>query len=395
MRGKGEGSIFKDSRGLWTAVVELPPMDGKRRRKVIRSKDKRTVIEGLRTLQRELQARGDLPTADQTVEQWFTYWLDNIAAREVRPKTLAGYRSAVNKHVIPEIGGARLERLTAAHIRRVTDRVVNLGLTSTYALNLHRIMSSSLEKAYREGRIGRNPATMTSAPRKSHSPIEAFTLDEALALFEHVSRDAEFGARWATSLLTGARRGEVIGIERDRVSDVIDISWQLQRLPVANGRPVGPADFEYRRLEGGLYLTRPKSNAGWREIPLVDPLRSMIERHAAATDPGPHGLLFHRDGGRPLDPDQDSAAWRRLLAASGIERDVNQHGLRHTAVDLLYLAGVPEDVIQQIVGQSVLAVTRGYRTRGAVQRERLVAAMAMFSAPFRPIDPDMPRAVAS
>jgi hypothetical protein len=25
MRGKGEGSIFKDNRGLWTGIIELPP----------------------------------------------------------------------------------------------------------------------------------------------------------------------------------------------------------------------------------------------------------------------------------------------------------------------------------------------------------------------------------
>jgi integrase len=176
---------------------------------------------------------------------------------------------------------------------------------------------------------------------------------------------------------------------------VLDISWQLQRLPVANGRPLGPADFEYRPLEGGLYLTRPKSSAGWREIPLVDPLRSMIERHLAHVPAGPHGLLFDRGDGRPIDPDQDSAAWRRLLVETEIARDVNQHGLRHTAVDLLYLAGVPEDIIQQIVGQSVLAITRGYRTRGEVQRQRLFSAMDAFSAQFMQIDPGTPQAIAS
>jgi integrase len=421
MRGKGEGSIFKDARGLWTAIVELPPKDGKRRRKVIRSKDKRTVIAKLGDLQRDLKKRGDLPTADQTVAEWFYYWLDRIAAAEVRPKTLAGYRSAVLHHVIPEIGSVRLERLTAAHLRRVTDAAVEKGAATSYALGIHRIMSSALEKARREGRIGENPATMTSAPRKSRPDIEAFTLDESLELLAQVVGRPD-GIRWATSLLTAARRGEVLGLERDRVTSTLDISWQLQRIPWRHGcnpdpgrrayevAPCGakrgvdcdrrtlsaPHDWEHRRLEGGLYLSRPKSSAGWRIIPLVDPLRSMLERHMAVTDPGPHGLLFPRADGRPIDPDQDSRAWRNLLAETGIERDVNQHGLRHTAIDLLYLAGVPEDVIQAIVGQSVLSVTRGYRTRGEVQMERLRVGMSALSAPFlTPSDPGTPRAIAS
>ena len=40
-RRSGDLSIFRDAREPWTAVVELPSHDGKRRRKVIRSKDQR------------------------------------------------------------------------------------------------------------------------------------------------------------------------------------------------------------------------------------------------------------------------------------------------------------------------------------------------------------------
>ena len=35
------------------------------------------------------------PGRAMTVEAWLTHWLDNIAAPSVRPKTLAGYRTAV------------------------------------------------------------------------------------------------------------------------------------------------------------------------------------------------------------------------------------------------------------------------------------------------------------
>lgn len=395
MRGKGEGSIFKDDRGLWNAIIELPSQDGKRRRKVIRNKDKKVVREQLADMQDELRKRGDLPTASTTVEQWFTYWLDVVAVEVVRPKTFNGYRSVVTNHIVPGLGPkTKLDKVTPAKIRGVHDRITKeKNLSPTYALNAHRVMSRSFEIAMREGRIGRNPAKMMDAPRKGTKALEAFTVEEALRVLAHVSSDEQMGARWALALLTGARRGEAIGLEVDRVTDELDLSWQLQRLIYQHGcdgtcgrkyaaycpdrKLKVPADFEYRHLTGGLYLTRPKSKAGWRVIPLVDPLKTIIEGHIEASPPNKYGLVFARPDGEPIDPDADGRAWSATLDEIGIDRDVVLHGLRHTAADLLYLAGVPEDLIQEILGHSSRTVTRGYKSLR--NRDRLEGAMGLLS----------------
>jgi len=381
MRGKGEGSIYRQKDGLYAASIELPSHDGTRRRIVRRRKLKKDAIAELARMTKELQDRGDLPTAGQTVEQWFTYWLAEIAAKKNRPNTVSGYRATVNKHIIPAIGKVKLERVTAAHVRRVHDSIIDKGLSSTTALHAHRTMAVAFKIAHREGRIGRNPATLTDAPRKAVPKLEALDLTDALALLEHVAQDQQMGARWATALLTGGRRGEVIGLEWDRVTDVLDLSWQLLRLPITetDGKPDVPADYEYRHLVGGLYLTRPKSNKGWRIIPLVDPLKSILERHRELSPPNPYGLVFMQ-GERPIDPDQDSKNWRVLLAESGITKNVRLHDVRHTTVDLLDLAGVPDDIIMEIVGHSTRQMTQQYKSRG--NRERLTKAMQQLSALF-------------
>jgi len=414
VRGKGEGSIYRVPKDrtqplkYWVAVVELPAgPDGKRRRKPIRSKSKTIVIEELRKLQQDkATAGGDLPTSSQTVEQWFRNWL-TLTGREVAPNTLAGYRSTTLNHILPAIGGVNLSKLTPAHVRRVHDHVTDgLGLSSTTALLAHRVLSLGLKAAEREGRILRNPATLVDPPRKAVAELEALTLGEALDVLEHL-KDEPLGARWATSLLTGARRGEVIGLERDRVAEDLDFSWQLQRVIWEHGcggrcgksrgadcpsrRHSFPADFEHRQIDGGLFWTRPKSKAGWRIIPLVDPLRGMLEQHLSFTEPNLWGLMFDLNG-RPLDPDDDSARWRDVLKATGIEKDVHLHGLRHTAVDLLYLAGVDEDLITQILGHSTRAMSRSYRSKA--DRARMLTAMESMSSLFsRPVE-GTPQAVA-
>jgi integrase len=399
-RGKGENSVyFDDKRKLWTAIIELPTHDGTRRRKWVRRKIKSELMAELKRLVIDLETRGDLPTTDMTVERWMTYWVEEIAAKAVRPKTAANYRNFTYRHIIPTIGTTRLSQVNATHVRRVTDRITGeLGLTGETALTAHRIMSVSFETAVRENRIGRNPAKLLDAPRRDVPKLEVLTRDESLTVLAHVAHDQQYGARWATALLTGARRGEVLGLTRDRVTDVLDLSWQLQRLTWSHGCDPGckftraascpwrrldvPRDYEYRHIEGGLYFTRPKSRAGWRIIPLVDPLKSILEKHMAENEPGPQDLLFTTKAGAAVDPDRDSQEWRSVLAASGIDKNVRLHDLRHTAVDMLYLAGVPEDLIVQIVGHSSRTMTRAYASRGNIGR--LTEAMNLMSALYSP-----------
>jgi integrase len=380
-RGKSEGSLFKDARGYWTAVVELPPSsDGKRRRKTIRSKDKKTVLVKFQALQAELKARGDLPSADITVEGWFTYWLDNVVAETVRPTTAMNYKNIFKNHVAPAIGKVKLSAVKPEHIRRVTDRMADeLGLKPSSVLKTHRVMGAAFKSAVRENRVGRSPMEHMLAPRKPLPKLDVLTLDETIQVLEHVSHLPN-GARWAVSLLTGARRGEVLGLTADRVTDVLDFSWQLVRIVGAkNGEPVAPKDFEFQHVKGGLYLTRPKSKAGQRVMPLVDPLRSILARHMEANPTGPHGLIFTRDG-NPISPEEDSREWRRVFARTGIDKQIRGHDLRHGYVMASYAAGVPEDVIMEMVGHSTVSMTRAYKTR--TDPLRALAAMQQVSATF-------------
>lgn len=395
MRGKGESSVYKDARGYWTAAIELPPRDGQRRRKVVRKKDKRALLSELDRLRSELRETGDLNTVDMTVAQWFTYWHRNIAAKEVRPKTAERYEQAMRVWVISTIGTVRMSQLKPAHIRRVTDAMVDAGQSPTTALTVHRIMSASLEWAVREQRIGRNPAKLMAAPRKAVSKLEVLDLQETIDLYQHVRdlRDPERPdqhtrefALWATTLLTGARRGEVLGLQADRVTDALEISWQLQRLKWEHGcdgeclRKRGadcperhlnlPNDYEYQQVSGGLFLTRPKSKSGWRLIPLVEPLAGVIREHLETYPPEENGFLFTNNG-KPIDPSEHSRNWRALLKTTGIQKNVRLHDLRHGAIDLLTLAGVPDDLIVQIAGHASRLQTNEYRRKNDVARMAL------------------------
>jgi len=382
-RPKGEGGIYQRADGLWCAAVQLPESaDGKRRRKVVARKDRAEVIKEMRRLQKELAQHGNLATNSYTVAAWITHWMDEIAPVKIRPKTLAGYRTVVQGYIIPVLGRKRLEKLTAQDVRALHQVMQSTPkdpalrglkdvpdgtemLSSTYTLLGHNVLSTALKAAVREGHIAANVCEMVDRPRKRVTEQKALSVEQAIKLLQHLApfldgddKQAKMDATmWACYLLTGARRGEILGLEAQRVGEVLDLSWQLQRITDISK---APADWEKRHLRSTIYLTRPKSSAGWRVIPLVEPLRTIITDQLGNQT---EGLVFTRDG-QPWDPDRASKEWNALLVAAGLPTDIVLHGARHGTVDLLFEAGVPEILISEIVGHSSRATTRGYKSKG-------------------------------
>jgi integrase len=136
-------------------------------------------------------------------------------------------------------------------------------------------------------------------------------------------------------------------------------------------------------------LARPKSRAGWRTIPLVDPLRGILARQLELTpttpETNPHNLVWCMPDGSPIDPRVENEAWHALLKRADVP-DARLHDARHTTVDLLLQARVPIEVVQDIVGHSTRAMTMEYRSRG-VKPEQVEAlrAFAQLVAPTRPL----------
>lgn len=401
-RDKGSGGIYQRPNGTWAATIELPPgPGGKRRRKSVYGKTRRDVLGELRKYQAELTKTGDLPTANMTTETWLRYWLENILAPEVAPNTLKGHRSVCTNHLIPNIGSIRLDKLTADKVRdmfetmRATPRyqrhrkpgfVPAPGeevptISDAYCGTAFDSLSLALTSAVANHKMVRNPMEAVARPRAVVAEQLAMTADQAIQFLKWCAQDMS-RAVWAVFLLTGARRGEILGLEVERVTDVLDLSWQLQRISSIDG---ARRDYEYRHIGATLYLTRPKSKSGWRIVPLVEPLESLMRMVIGDRT---SGLVFERPEGGPWYPDDATAAFKAALKSAGIPGNIVLHGTRHTTIDLLYLSGVPEALIMEIVGHSTRATTRGYRSKGNLAALR--AAMEDFGRTLGASVPESP-----
>jgi len=377
-RDAGSGGLYQRADGLWVAALTLPDRDGRRRRKTVSHRTKEGAAKKLKALRSELDRAGDLPTSSPTLATWMETWLQRIAAPRLKPNTLTTYRGQVDRYIVPAIGKVRLDKLTPAHVRRLHDYIIDGGRSSTTALQAHRILSKALTDAMREGKVTRNVATLIDAPRKAVVNRGALTADQARTLLLSVAKDPHAAASWSVALLAGLRQGERLGLTREAVdldAGIITVSWQLQRLRWQHGcspkcgRKRGadcpqrhitiPHGQEARQVHGALWLTRPKSRAGWRQVPIASQLHGILTIYLDAFPPGDEGLIFTRPDRHPIDPSDDAEAWDRALKAAGLP-DVPLHSARHTTATLLHELQVPDQTRIRILGHSSATVTAGY-----------------------------------
>lgn len=402
-RPKKSGSLYqRASDGMWVAVVELPS-DGSagRRRKVIARARKDDALAALRKLRGDLERAGDLPTASPTLETWLNLW---FARKKIKVSTRPAYRSKIDNYIVPAIGRVRLDKLTPAHVYRLHDYIEKeKGLSATTALQAHRILAKALTDAEREGRVSRNVARLVDAPAKAVVKIPHLDNAQHKAMIRGAEGDPMEATRWLVAFQAGLRPGERLGMTRDGLDfdrRIITVAWQLQRLSYVHGcggtcgRKRGgncprrrldiPSDQEVRHLEGGLYLTRPKTKAGWREVPMTPLVYETLRWLVDNTPAGGQGLVFTRDGDRPIDPSDDAKQWKTALERAGLP-PVRRHSARHTCSTVLDELGVPENVRILILGHSSEEMAKVYTH---VADSRVMDAMRQLGAAmdYRAVD---------
>lgn len=378
-RGKGEGALFQRKDGTWVGRLELPPTPiNPRPRKEVSSKDKQKVITKMREWKAELAEHGEISDGKIKLSVWMKTYLEDIAPNRSRPSTMKDKVSINKVWITPLLGRKRLDKLTAADVRRLHHTILNTPrdpelrktdpddlppgtqmLSTSYASNAHNVLSAALRAAKREGNVRVNVCDLVDKPSVITRKDNSLTVEQLRGVLKRVDAD-KYRALWYTYLFTASRRGEVGGLEIERYDGrVLDLSWQLQG--IHKGVKFSP-DLEYRHIVGQRYLVRPKTAGSIRVTPVIEPLRVELDRHIGDRKTG---FVFLNDDGEPFHPTTITKLWKSMMRELDLPH-VTLHGTRHALIDLLTDMEVPERVIQDITGQSSRAVMQGYRTRANV-----------------------------
>ncbi len=397
-RAKGEGSIFRRKDGMWVGSIETTPGEaGQRRQRRVYAKDYRRLVAKLEELKTEA-AEGYTISRTTTVAQWLEYWLENVHRARIRPTSHRDYTHTV-ANIVGSIGDVKVADLAPADIRRMHTI---LGRENRKAAKAHTVLHRAMRDAVAEGIVKRNVVSVVDAPTTVTRDRAALPIGQVQSVLAYAAENCNLmeATRWLFAFLTGTRQGETLGLTWDRVDlehGAVDITWQLQQLKREHGcdpacgkgnvaycpAPVWnvPAKFEYVPLHAGLALTRPKSEAGKRWVPIIEPLRqALITLRDADSGPNPHGLVFHRTDGRPVIPSRDNAAWQALLRGAGIigpGETMPLHTTRHTAATVLRAAGADEQTRMEILGHASAEVTRVYAHADQAKNSAMMDALGV------------------
>lgn len=383
-RGNNEGSIYEDADGRWRASVHIGWANRKRVRKLLSGKTRAEVAKKLTEALSNRQ-NGIAPVAErQTIEQYLNHWLEHVAGKQVRPKTLRTYKDIVEQHLIPALGNVPLQKLSVQKVREFMTAKLSQQMDSEAAAtfsprtvkHMRDTLRAALNVAVRDGVLLRNPAALASPPRETakHEPM-ILDPDQARAFVKAIE-GTRFEALFAVTLALGLREGEILGLRWQ------DVDLERGTLTVR---------YQLQRIEKKLTLTEPKTARSCRMLALpaiavkalrAHQMRQERDRQFAGKRWQETGMVFTTSIGTMLD------ARNMLRDFYGITRKPDSglqklrfHDLRHSAATLLLMQGAHPRVVMDLLGHSSIALTMNTYSHviPAMQREAANQMDAIFN----------------
>jgi integrase len=369
------GTVVKRSDGRYQVAVYVLTPTGHRVRKYVYGKTwDEANDERLKLLDNNRRGVPSI-SSGMTLDSYLDYWLREVAAHELRRSTFERYRALVEDYIRPHIGTKKLNRLTPGDVRRlmaILDRRPGKGgrpLSGRTRQFIHAVLRSALQHAVREDLVGRNVAKLVSPPKADTAEITPLDRQQARKFLD-AAQQHWLCALWLLLLMTGLRRGEVLGLAWSDV-DLDSGTMQVRRT--------------LQKINGEFFFGEPKSRRSRRAVTLpmvcIHALRRHREVAAARADvvqwhPLPHqlpNLIFTTRTGRPIDPRSINKAFERLLKRAAINPS-RVHDLRHTCASLLLLDGASDREVMELLGHSSTNITMNIYAHVLDESKRRLAA---------------------
>lgn len=382
-RANNEGSIFPYKNG-YAGYVWVTTPEGKKTRKWCYGQTREETYEKWIKLH-ELSRKGPVVTKSPKLSDYLTYWLENVVAPNLAPKTTANYEMFSRLYIAPALGTKRLDKLTVRDVQTWVNKVrascqcCNQGKDAARpethsnpkkrrrccALgkcckskpsdwtvhDAYMTLRAALSNAVREEALTRNVAANVkmSVPRKRK--VKPWSVEEARAFLEYTrTHEDPMYPAYVLVLVLGLRLGEALGLrweDVDLTQAEMTIGWQLQR------------------VAGKLLHRQTKTDASDAVLPFPGIVTTALRARQRARDESREaageawqetGLVFSTASGRPVEPSNFRRSFANACAKAGV-RKVHVHATRKTCASLLVALDVHPRVAMQILRHSQISVT--------------------------------------
>lgn len=347
-RGRGmDGKQLKP----WTATFEVSP--------TWTEKSARKKAEAFAaTFEKECK-EGVTSDSRQKFAAYCDYVIGLKEQRGTKHSTIMLYKH-LTERIYPAIGHIKLRELRADHLNDLYSALSKDGLnkrnggklSTKTILEHHRLISTVLEQAVKEGLVPFNVASRATLPKAEHKEVNYFQPEQVAAIRDALEREP---MKWKTLvhllLITGARRGEVLGLKWDKVD------FEGNRIYICNSILYAP--------DIGIYESTPKTERSRRYVALP-PETMQLLRQYRAWQAGERlrlgeyyqnqDFLFTQDNGKPMHPDSVTEWLKRFSKRHDLPH-INPHAFRHTMASMLYFNGVDSVSISKRLGHAQVSTT--------------------------------------
>lgn len=321
----------------------------------------------------------DPKLAKVSFAEYSAAWLSRGGTRgHLAPKTHSYYSDLLRLHIGPTFNTMAIGAIRTEQVRDWLN--VMRKDKAKLAPKCYRLLSTILQTAVNDKRIGSNPCSIpgagveTSAERPLVSPADARDLADAMT------------GEWRCAILLAEfaqlRLGEILGLQVGDIQ-VADRSVRIERQAL--------------ELSGvGRMVTDPKTDAGKRIVSLPDGLVAELVAHVGEyCRPGPESWLFANAAGRPWYRWEWHQAWtgardavnteRVKAGVTGLPDGLHMHDLRHSGLTYVAHSGVTTKELMRRGGHaSPTAALRYQHQADGRDREIADALGRLFDAPREP-----------
>ena len=351
-RKNGTGGVSLREDGRWEGRYVIGYDEkGLPRTKNVLAKTKKECQEKLAALLAEYEApKHEKLAPDMSFGDWLDYWYQNLCKPRLRAGTRQGYENSIYQHIIPELGGIPLNRLTQNDLQQFYARLKEDGrlrMADNYGKELsdksvracHANCRAALEKAVIEGLIKTNPAEDCKLPPKKPREMQIMTKEEMRRFLEQAAEEGYYDL-FLLELSTGLRRGEILALQWD------DLNPETGALRITK---------QVTRVNGALTVSEPKTKASNRTIILPPAVLQTLARRKEETYSRWMFPSRIKDDS-PLDPASVRKKLQGILERAGCKR-VRFHDLRHTFCAACLEGGMDVKTLSAVIGHESVATT--------------------------------------
>lgn len=288
-----------------------------------------------------------------TVRDWMDKWVKEYVEGNVKPLTVAAYKTCIAKHIDPAMGATQLQAVRGIQVQALYNDMQKQGLSAKTIKNCGSILHNAFSMAFKNGLIPMNPCDAARFPKGTKREISPLT-DAQIPEFIAAIQDDPYCNAFALSLFAGLREGECLGLSWSQ------IDFENQRITVSQ-------QLQKEKKAGGKYYIAPSTKSGKPRTIEPPPIafqylraerKRQLENRLKAGEfwDNEFDLVFTEPTGRYIIFQTFHSHFKKIAAAIGCP-DARPHDLRHTCATVAIASGADVKSVQDLLGHATASFT--------------------------------------